>query len=550
MADGHETLNKSQLIGLLDQCQTDRADAKTNLMQSEARLLQELQIHRIELEMQNRELREAQERLEEARDRYADLYDFAPVGYLTLEETGRILEINLTGAAMLGDERTNIIGEPFSARLALNDSQLFFHYLNRVFHSSGSSNIVTEVKIQRDDAEYDVRLESALMKDAVGRSRTCRMVMTDISEQKRTTGALQQMLSAQEALLGTIPAMVFFKDTDLRYTAVSQVTADFFGRPMADILGRTNFDLIPLDQAEGFQRIDRSVLLSGKPLRNREQMASDAKGNLLILSTSLAPYFDPDGKTAGLVGVGVDITAIREAEQRSQDLLQQNRLLTQRLFSLQESERRHLARELHDELGQWLTAIQAEAEAICSSPSPELGPEIFANAQAIHKSAAEVQSVIRRILRRLRPSLLDELGLTESLQELAIQWRQHHPKIVCDLELDGNLGDLPESLNITLYRIVQEALTNIANHAQASHVKVWLRRVPDEASAPEHLLLTVQDDGIGMDPRLPVKGLGMLGMRERVIASGGEFMSHSTPGQGVRIEIRLPLVAQEEEKHG
>jgi signal transduction histidine kinase len=79
---------------------------------------------------------------------------------------------------------------------------------------------------------------------------------------------------------------------------------------------------------------------------------------------------------------------------------------------------------------------------------------------------------------------------------------------------------------------------------------VSLHRVPGEASAPEHLLLTVQDDGIGMDPRLPVKGLGMLGMRERVIAFGGEFMSHSKPGQGVRIEIRLPLVAQEEEKHG
>ena len=215
-------------------------------------------------------------------------------------------------------------------------------------------------------------------------------------------------------------------------------------------------------------------------------MVPDAKGNLLFLSTSLAPYFDPDGKTAGLVGVSVDITAIREAEQRSQDLLRQNRLLTQRLFSLQESERRHLARELHDELGQWLTAIQAEAEAICSSSGAEREPEICANAQAIGKSAAEVQSVIRRILRRLRPTLLDELGLTDSLQELAIQWRQHHPKIVCDLELDGNLDDLPESLNITLYRIVQEALTNIANHAQASHVKVWLRRVPGVASDPEH----------------------------------------------------------------
>ncbi|GAO36156.1 hypothetical protein SCT_1557 [Sulfuricella sp. T08] len=551
MAEGEKkridpaAMSKSELVDQLNQLQ---ANPKTGLDQSEAQLLHELQVHQIELEMQNLELREAQQRLEEARDRYADLYDFAPISYLTLEGTGRILEINLTGASMLGDERANLIGKPFSARLALKDSQLFFLYLNRVYHSVGGSNIVTEVKIKRGDAEVDVRLESAPMKSTAGRDRTCRMVMTDISEQKRTKGALKQTLLAQEALLNTIPAKVFFKDKDLRYTAVSQGCQEFFGRPVADILGKTNFDLIPRKQAEGLQRMELSVLLSGLPERNIEHMVTDSKDNQLFFTISLAPYFGPDGKTAGLVGVSVDVTPIREAEHLSQDLLQQNRLLTQQLFSLQEEERRHLARELHDELGQWLTAIQAEAEAIRSSSGVEREPEIYANAKAIGKSAAEVQSVIRRILRRLRPALLDQLGLADSLQELATQWRQHHPKIVCDLDLDGDLGDIPEPLNITLYRLVQEALTNIANHAQASHVKVWLRRVPGVVSEPEHLLLTVQDDGKGMTPNLPLKGLGMLGMRERVIASGGEFMSQSAPGQGVCIEIRLPLVAPRKER--
>jgi PAS domain S-box-containing protein len=386
------------------------------------------------------------------------------------------------------------------------------------------------------------------MKSTTGQGCNCRMIMTDVSEQKRTRGALLQTRAAQEALLNTIPAKVFFKDTDLRYTAVSQGCENFFGQQAADILGKTNFDLMPNEQAEALQRIDQSVLLSGKPERNIEQIVTDSTGNRLFFSFSLAPYFGVDGKIAGLVGISVDITPIRLAEQRSQELLQQNRLLTQKLFSLQESERRHLARELHDELGQLLTAIQAEAEAIRCSPGAEREPEIYANAQAIGKSAADVQGVIRRILHRLRPSLLDELGLTESLQELATQWRQHHPKIVCDLELDGDLGNLPESLNITLYRLMQEALTNVANHAQASHVKVLLRRVSGMAPSPEHLLLMVQDDGKGMDSRLPLKGLGILGMRERVIASGGEFTSHSAPGQGVRIEISLPLVAPENEK--
>ena len=538
--DDHDAMNKSQPIGHDDQLQ---ANAKINHEQSEKHLLHELQSHQIELEMQNRELREVQERLEEARDRYADLYDFAPMGYLTLEETGRILEINLTGAALLGDERANLIGKPFSARLARNDGQLFFLYLNRVFHSAGTSNIVTEAKIRRGEAEHNVRLESAPMTGTTGQGRTCRMVMTDISEQKRTTGALQQTLSVQEALLNTIPAKVFFKGLDLRYTAVSQGCAVFFDRPAAEILGKTNFDLLPHEQAEGFHQMDLTVVLTGKPLRNMERMVPDAHGNPAFLSTSLAPYFGPDGKIAGLVGISVDVTAIREAEQRSQDLLRQNRLLTQQLFSLQEAERRHLARELHDELGQWLTAIQAEAGAICSSSGAEREPGIYASAQAIGNSADNIHKVVRRILHRLRPALLDQLGLADSLDEMAAQWRKHHPKIVCDLELDDDFGDLPESLNITLYRIVQEALTNIANHAQASKAQVWLRRAPAEAPAPEHVLLTVQDNGLGMNPKLPSKGMGMLGMRERVIASGGEFLSRSAPGQGVCIEIKLPLVA-------
>ena len=470
------------------------------------------------------------------------------MGYLTLDETGRILGINLTGAAMLGDERASIIGKPFLARLSPNDSQLFFLYLNRVFHSVGGSNIVTEAKIKCGSVEHDVRLESAPLAGASGQSRTCHMVMTDISEQKRATEALEQTYSAQEALLSTIPAMVFFKNKDLRYTVVSQVFADFFGRPTADILGKTSFDLVPREEAEGFQQIDLSVLLSGKPLKNKEEMVSDARGNQFCLSTSLAPYFGPDGKAAGLVGISVDISAIKKAGLRSQELLQQNRQLTQQLFSLQEAERRNLSRELHDELGQWLTAIQAEAATISVSTDLAKAPQIQASAQAISASAAEIHNVVRRILHRLRPALLDQLGLADSLRELVAQHQQHHPKIACDLELGANLGELPESLNITLYRIVQEALTNVSKHAQASHVQVSLRRVPGVESNPEQIMLTVQDNGTGMDTSLLVQGMGMLGMRERVIASGGEFMSHTAPGQGLRIEIQLPLAAPKIER--
>jgi len=265
---------------------------------------------------------------------------------------------------------------------------------------------------------------------------------------------------------------------------------------------------------------------------------------------------DPDDHPAVRVAL-TDITAETELQSTLQNaeikfqLLQQNRLLTGSMYALQENERRHIARELHDELGQWLTAIQAEAEAICSSREIARCPGILASARAIIECAAEEHEMIHKMMRRLRPSLLDALGLADSLQELVAEWRARYPQVHCDLALNGDLGGVGDPLDITVYRVVQEALTNIAKHAQASRVSLRLQRIRDAAAA-DTLLLSVSDDGKGMVPETSTRGLGLLGMRERVIALDGEFMLNCAPGQGVRIEVRLPLVNQlrhQEEQH-
>jgi signal transduction histidine kinase len=159
------------------------------------------------------------------------------------------------------------------------------------------------------------------------------------------------------------------------------------------------------------------------------------------------------------------------------------------------------------------------------------------SAQAIINSSGQIHQVVRRMLRRLRPIVLDQLGLTDSLEEMVCQWRAHHPDIYCKLTLEGALNNLNEITNITLYRTVQEALTNISSHAGASQVSVNLRL------EPAHILLSVADDGQGMDMdmHLPSLGLGLLGMRERAIAAEGEFSFTSKPGQGLRIDVKLPL---------
>jgi PAS domain S-box-containing protein len=500
-----------------------------------AHLLHELQAHQIELEMQNQKLREAQQALEETRDRYARLYDFAPVGYLTLDEKGNVLEINLTGATLLGLDRSEIIGRPLAARIASSETHAFFHHLSKTFKSPG--NVVTELKLLGRDAEpCHVRLESA---SVLSETRVCLTVMTNITEQRRLASELQQTLTEQEALLATIPAIVFYMDMNLRYMTVSQVFAGFLGRPVEDVVGKSDFELFSHELAEEFQRINREVLRSGSLRSGLERQLADAHGNTAHLSMVLAPFYDNEGKIAGLVGVGLDVTQIKMAASINQELMQQNRMLTQNLFSVQESERRHLARELHDELGQWLTAIHAEAQAIESMLDRE--HKIEASVLAISNSASKMHTVIRDMLSQLRPALLDELGLADSLRELVDQWKKRHPGISSELVLEGNLSGFNENVNITVYRIVQEALSNASNYADADQVSVWVRHEAGATPDTDAVSLCVEDNGKGFDPEHASKGLGLLGMRERAIAAGGDFALRSAPGMGAHIEVHLPL---------
>jgi PAS domain S-box-containing protein len=506
-------------------------------LQSKAVLLHELQVHHIELEMQNRQLREAQQELEEARDRYANLYDFAPVGYMTLDESGIVLEINLTGASMLGKERLYIVGKPFLNCLTPSSTQPFLTYLRQTYATPGNSVIELQLKVKLGTPRI-VSLESAAM--TTGAKRTCRTVMHDISDQRRMGVALQVIRSAQDALLNAIPALVFYLDINMHYLNVSQAFADFVGHSPEVITGKTVYDLFPRDVAEDFQHICSSVLQTGMALYGFENSVPDASGNIVYLSTVLTPYRDIKGVAIGLVGVSIDISTIKSAANINSELLMQNRKLTRNLFVVQEEERRHLARELHDELGQWFVAIRAEAQSICNITSHE--PNIYDSALAIGKSAGAAHEVIRAMLRHLRPSLLDELGLADSLRELQRQWRHSHPDMVFDLDLDFPVDRLGEELNITVYRLVQESLNNVACHANAHRVDVSLQLKSSRKSGADVLLLKVSDDGVGFDDRKVRAGIGLLGMRERVIAAGGDFFINSTPGLGAKILARLPLI--------
>lgn len=226
-----------------------------------------------------------------------------------------------------------------------------------------------------------------------------------------------------------------------------------------------------------------------------------------------------------------DITERKQAEDRIMRLLNENRSLAIQLSEVEEAERKHLARELHDEAGQWLTATQAYAHAVLSTAADN-GVN-HDDMRCVVECVSKAQHAIGNVIRDLRPGMLDELGLTGGLQELARLWRQQNPGVVLELEIQGKLDGLSNMINITVYRIIQEGLTNAAKYAGASHVSVRVR--VDEAE----LILSIMDDGKGMDHARHADGFGLRGMRERAIAAGGELTIRALPGKGVQINARL-----------
>jgi two-component system, NarL family, sensor histidine kinase FusK len=234
------------------------------------------------------------------------------------------------------------------------------------------------------------------------------------------------------------------------------------------------------------------------------------------------------------------LTARGVAQQQVDELLVHNRELTQRLITAQEDERRWLARELHDEIAQTCTALRIEAAWI-GRAQPADWAQVVVAAERIGHTSTRMHGLVRDMLKRLRPPDLDGVGLVEALQALCNSWEEQHG-VACGLyaSLEVRLSD---EACVSLYRVVQEALNNIARHARASQVKVTLTATgsSDAAQHAPCLHLTIQDNGQGMPaPGRGGDGLGLLGMRERMAALGGTI-DWLDAQPGTRVAVTLPL---------
>ncbi|HSP93270.1 MAG TPA: PAS domain S-box protein [Thermoanaerobaculia bacterium] len=462
--------------------------------------------------------KEAEIALKESEERFRTLIDRAPVA-IGIGRNGRTIYANekyqeMYGFRSIDELRDRPIAEQWAPQSRPEIEE-------RVRQCGLGLLVATEyegVGQRKDGSQFPVVAAATVVQLADGPATIA--FLADITERKR---AEEQRASILERVSDGFVAL----DTDWRYTYLNTKAAQIFGRRREDLIGKHIWTEFP----EGI----------GQPFYKAYYRAAEEQ-----IAIELEEYYPPYGRwfenriypsKEGLTIFFRDITERKLGEERLRRSYEELRALAARMESVREEESSRIARELHDEVGQALTAIKIHLQTLQRHVgAPAVAGEL---SESIGMSERALEQV-RNLSLDLRPSVLDDLGLAA-----ALRWYLDRQALLsgfaAEFLADLGSGRLPRELETACFRVAQQALTNVAKHARARHVSVDLRREKMDLS------LSIRDDGVGFDvaaARALARGgrsLGILGMEERVLLLGGSFEVRSDPSGGTQVSARFPL---------
>jgi PAS domain S-box-containing protein len=634
---------------------SDQGETPDNLLLKE--MIAQMESRHAELEARASELLQARQSLQQTMVKYQDLYDSAPVGYLSLDKSGQIVEANLTLASMLGLDRDTLVGNSCSMIFSRDSLDALYLHIRRVLNTRTRQTIESQL-LKQDKSLLHVRLDSIPAYSPDGQSGLCRIAVIDITEKKQMEETLRLTQEQFTGLLNAIPIPVSISSyPEQKFIEVNNSFLERSGFERSQIIGRTRQELAWKDKSKPSE-ITRELLESGKVVQKEielysrsgelhtsllssrriklgdkdvvvsasvditglKQAAEQIKANELELQSildSLAEgvslirmdgtiarankteaslmglgspaerrkhryrnlrfhYIHPDGTDLPLeessviraikkkriihnheVGVvkddgstiwlsvsavpiknqageitGVVRTAVDITEQK---LLQDEKeLFTRRLLAVQEEERKRISRELHDDTAQYLALLKLEMDALVEK-NHQIPPETLDHLKKLQGTVNRTLDEVRRFSHELRPSVLEHFGLAAAI-ELIITEFNNSCNTDVKFTLKGDDCRLPDDTELALFRITQEALSNIRKHAGAETAVVTLN------FSHQKVRLTIADNGQGftVDRKKSTPGrgsLGLIGMRERARLIGASLRIKSRPGAGTLISV-------------
>lgn len=480
------------------------------------------------------EQRRAEELIRESEVRFHAICDQAVVGIAQTDLTGRFLFVNDRYLQTLGYSRTELM--QMRMQEITHPEDLPANLIQfRALGEGGPDFLIEKRYIRKDGSVLRVRKHVNGIRDLSGKVTSIVAVSVDITEQRQHEEALRASEARYRIFVDHATDGLFLYDRDGHIVDVNRQACETLGYSRDELIGKTPADFDP-DVTPEIIAFRRARLAKG------ETIAFDARrrrkdGSTFPVEVRIRP-FEVDGHVYKLSLVH-DITERTKTEEELRNYAQQLRDLSRRMIDVQEEERRHLARELHDEIGQILSAISVNLHALNGGFDAARRPRLEESISIVDRAIQQVHDLSLD----LRPSMLDDLGLVSTIRWFAGRQAQR-AGLELEFVADSSGERLPADLEIACYRVVQEALTNVVRHAQARHVRVEFRQHDEEVQ------LAIRDDGVGFNLAAVQQGavrgasFGVLGMEERVELLGGQIEFTSNPGQGTGIQIRFPLSSQ------
>lgn len=463
--------------------------------------------------------------------------DYTADGVLLLDGERHIRYLNEAACRLTGQPRQRLLGQSLSQVLAplagkLADLLADDESLQEAVESQRI--LSCELQVPGEDSPRYVTLQFSHFH--YNQRPYSLALIHDFTEQRRIADALLRNERQFRALIENTPDAIGRLTPDFRLIYANPALEALCRLPLVEARGRPAREAFgDNSQVDIMADLVREVAATGESME--EELIHGIEGpsdQQIHYLMQLVPERNAEGEVTSVISVARDISGIRKAERRLAASNRQLRELSSRRESAREEERKLIAREIHDELGQHLTALRMGI-SLLRLRHGEQAPGLGEGVERLMALCDRTIGVVRSIATTLRPAALN-MGLYPALEWLIDEFRSHHTQIACELVAHSGAPALDDSQATTAFRIVQEALTNIARHSGASRAVISLERLDDR------YVLDITDNGHGFDPtKVGKRSLGLAGMRERGTSLGGEVVIFSHPGQGTTVQATFPV---------
>jgi len=491
---------------------------------------------------QVKQQRAAHTALQNVEARVSGIVESAMDAIVTIDTEQRVLVFNAAAEQMFRWPRAAVLGEPLDKLLPerfRSGHHTHIEQFARTGTTSRRMGAQTVLMALRANGQ-EFPIEASISQHGDGGHKLLTVILRDITERLRAESLLERSEARLRGILDSAMDAIITVDEAQHVVLFNAAAEAMFGCPRAEAIGAPLAWFIPErfrgTHAAHVRGFGEGSILSRRMGALRIVTGLRRDGEEFPIDASISQLSGPDGKfyTVILRDVSARVRA-EEALRRSKEELHE---LASAAHRAREHEKSRVARELHDELGQSLTALRMDV-AWCRNKIPGDGDGVTARLERMEAMLEATVAATRRIAADLRPLMLDDLGLLPALEWLVESFTER-TAIPCALAVDGEELDLPDLQATAVFRAVQESLTNIARHAQASRVDVAVERRDSQVT------VRVRDDGVGFSPEDSRKpnSFGLLGLRERAALLGGEATVTSAPGRGTHVEVRFPVAQQ------